>query len=184
MLWLWIVIGIVAFVLLIAIFYFNRFVVLERRVENSLAQIDVQLKKRADLIPNLIETVKGYARHERRIMEEVARARQAMLKASDIAEKVKASNQLEKALGKLFAIAENYPQLKANENFLQLQQELSAIEDKIAYARQYYNDSIMAYNILCTKFPGVIFAKLYGKKEKAFLKIPEVERKVPKVSFE
>ena len=173
MVWVWIVIGVVALILLIAIFYFNRFVVLERRI-----------KKRADLVPNLIETVKGYMKHERKIMEEVTKARKEMLKAGNIVSKVKASNQLERALARLFAIAENYPQLKANENFLQLQQELSAIEDKIAYARQYYNDSIMSYNILCTKFPSIIFAKLYGKKEKEFLKIPEVERRVPKVSFE
>jgi len=184
MVWLWILIGVLAFIALVFIIYFNRFAILDRRIRNSLAQIDVQLKKRADLVPNLIETVKGYAKHEKSIMARVTEARKALVGAKDIISKMKAGNVLESALGRLFAIAENYPQLKANENFLQLQQELSAIEDKIAYARQYYNDSILDYNTLCATFPGNFFASIYGKKEKEFLKIPEAQKAVPKVRFD
>ncbi len=171
-------------IVIIFIYYFNRLVVLSNRIDNSLSQIDVQLKKRADLVPNLIETVKGYAKHEKKIIEDVTKARAAMLKASNIEGKVKADNQLEKALKSIFAIAENYPNLKANENFLQLQNELSAIEDKVAYSRQFYNDSILSYNNTVESFPGNMFAKIYGKKEKEFLKIAEAERALPKVKFE
>ena len=180
---IWILIAFLAILALMFIFFFNRFVVLGKRIENSLAQIDVQLKKRADLVPNLVETVKGYAKHEKSIMTKVTDARQEMMKAKDIVGRMKAGNVLQNALGRLFAIAENYPQLRANENFLQLQQELAAIEDKIAYARQYYNDSILTYNTSCSTFPGNIFAGIYGVKEKEFLKIPEVQRAVPKISF-
>src|SRR3989338_3786931 len=136
----WLLIGIaalIALVIIIFIYYYNRFVLLENRINNSLAQIDVQLKKRADLVPALVKVVKGYASHEKKIMESVTKARADMLKAGNIASKIKAGDALQAALGKIFAIAENYPNLKANENFLQLQNELSAIEDKVAYARQY-----------------------------------------------
>jgi len=180
---LWILIGILAIIILVFISYYNKFAILSQRADNSLSQIDVQLKKRADLVPNLIETVKGYAKHEKGIMESVTKARQAMMGAKDLVGRMKAGNVLSNAIGRLFAIAENYPQLKANENFLQLQEELSAIEDKIAYARQYYNDSIMSYNTACVTFPGSFFANLYGKKEKEYLKIPEAQKAVPKVSF-
>lgn len=180
---LWIVL--IVFVILIIIFfsYFNRFVVLSNRIDNSLSQINVQLKRRADLIPNLIETVKGYAKHEKSIMTEVTKAHKAMVAATDLAGKVKANNVLENALGKLFAIAENYPNLKANENFLELQRELSTTEDRVAYARQFYNDSILSYNNLCKTFPGNFFAGLYGKKPREFLQIEEAEKKVVKVKF-
>lgn len=180
---LWVIIVILSLIVLTAIYYFNRFIVLANRIDNSLSQIDVQLRKRADLVPNLINTVKGYAKHEKKIMENVTEARKALLGAKDIVSKMKAGNHLESALKSIFAIAENYPQLKANENFLQLQQELAAIEDKVAYARQYYNDSILTYHNMIQRFPGVLFANLYGKKEKEYLKIPEVMRAVPKVSF-
>jgi LemA protein len=116
-------------------------------------------------------------------MDSVTQARAAMMGAKDIVSKMKAGNVLNNALGKLFAIAENYPQLKANENFLQLQQELASIEDKIAYARQYYNDSIMSYNTACKTFPGSLFAGIFGKKEMEYLQIPEAQKAVPKVSF-
>jgi LemA protein len=180
---IWILIAVVVLIALMFIVYFNKFVVLSQRADNSLAQIDVQLKKRADLVPNLIETVKGYAKHEKGIMESVSKARQAMVGAKDIVSRMKAGNVLQNALGKLFAIAENYPQLKANENFLQLQQELSAIEDKIAYSRQYYNDSILSYNSAVATFPGSFFAGIYSKKQKEYLQIPEAQKAVPKVSF-
>lgn len=178
-----ILIALIALVIIIFIGYYNRFVVLGNRIDNSLSQIDVQLKRRADLIPNLMESVKGYMKHEKGIMNSVNEARKALIGAKDLQSKMKANNQLEGFLGKLFAIAENYPDLKANTNFLQLQNELTTTEDKIAYSRQFYNDSILSYNNLCRKFPGVIFAGLYGKKSKEYLKIAEVERKVVKVEF-
>lgn len=179
----WIIIAVIVIVALAFIYYYNKFTVLLNRIDNSLSQIDVQLKKRADLVPNLISTVKGYAKHEKEIMKEVTEARKHLLSAKDITAKVKAGNELQNALRSVFAIAENYPQLKANENFLNLQQELSAIEEKVAYARQYYNDSILSYNNSVETFPGAPFAKLYGHKERQFLKITAEERAVPKVSF-
>lgn len=184
MVWGWVIaVGILIVIAIIFFSYFNRFAVLGNRIDNSLSQIDVQLKRRADLIPNLIETVKGYAKHEKSIMTEVSKARQALVSAKDIVGKVKANGVLENALGKLFAIAENYPNLKANENFLELQRELSTTEDRVAYSRQFYNDSILSYNNLCKTFPGVFFASIYGKKPREFLQIAEAERKPVKVSF-
>ena len=180
---IWIPLMIVVLVALIIFNYYNRFAILANRIANSLSQIDVQLKRRADLIPNLIETVKGYAKHEAKIMKEVSDARKALVGAKNITSKVKADNALESALGKLFAVAENYPQLKANENFLQLQTELAAIEDKVAYSRQYYNDSVLAYDNATSVVPGVWFFHLYGKTKKDYLKIEEAERTVPKVDF-
>lgn len=178
-----VIIVLVILLILIIIYYFNRFAVLSNRIDNSLSQIDVQLRKRADLVPNLIETVKGYAKHEKEIMKEVTDARKALLSAKDMPSKIKAGNALQEALKSIIAIAENYPQLKANENFLQLQQELAAIEDKVAYARQYYNDSILSYNNLVTTMPGNIFASMFNRKEKPYLEIPEEARAVPKVKF-
>ena len=181
--WLWIILIVAILLVMALISYFNRFAILENRIENSSSQIDVQLKKRADLVPNLMESVKGYMKHEKGIMTAVSEARKALVGANDLNKKIKANNALEGALGRLFAIAENYPNLKANENFLQLQQELSSIEDKVAYARQYYNDSVLDYENLFHTFPGNMFAKLYGRKQQEYLKITEAERKVPKVEF-
>jgi LemA protein len=130
-----------------------------------------------------METVKGYAKHEKGIMKEVSDARKALVSAKGLANKVKANDVLEQSLGKLFAIAENYPQLKANENFLELQRELSSTEDRVAYARQNYNDSILRYNVLCEKFPGVIFAGMFGRKKREYIKIEPKERVAPKVQF-
>ncbi len=183
MVWAWIIGGIVALIVIIFIVYYNKFVLLGNRIDNSLSQIDVQLRKRADLVPNLIKTVKGYAKHEKSIMADVTNARKNLLGAKDIKGRVKAGNQLQRALKSIFAIAENYPQLKANENFLHLQKELSAIEDKVAYARQFYNDSILSYNNSVKVFPGKMFASLYGVKVKPYLEIPAESRAVPKVKF-
>ncbi len=180
---LWIILALIALIVIMFIFYFNRFVILENRIDNSLSQIDVQLKKRVDLVPNLINTVKGYAKHEKGIMKDVTDARKSLLSAKTLPARAKAGAELQNALRSIFAIAENYPQLRANENFLQLQQELSAIEDKIAYARQFYNDATLTYNNSVETFPGVSFAKLFGKKEREMIKIPSEERAVPKVSF-
>jgi len=184
MLWVWIIFAVAVLIVLITIYYFNRFAVLNNRIKNSLAQIDVQLTRRADLVPNLISTVKGYAKHEKTIFLEVTKARSALLKAETIQDKVKAGNELQKTLKSLFAVAENYPTLKANENFLHLQQELSAIEDKVAYSRQFYNDSVLDFNNKVTTFPGSFFASIFSKKEQEFLKIPSEARVVPKVSFD
>ena len=130
---LWIIGGVIILVAVIFYYYFNRFVVLGNRIDNSLSQINVQLKRRADLIPNLIETVKGFAKHETAAIKAVTDARKALLSAKDIPSKVKADNGLEKALKSIFAIAEGYPDLKANTNFLELQRELAATEDRVAY---------------------------------------------------
>jgi LemA protein len=183
MVFTWILIGFAAVVLLAFFIYYNRFIVLENRIDNSLAQIDVQLKKRSDLVPNLMSTVKGYAKHEKEIMKDVTEARKALLGAKDIQGRVKAGAELQNALKSIFALAENYPQLRANENFLHLQQELSAIEEKVAYSRQYYNDSILSYNNAVETFPGVVVAKMMSKNEKKMLQIPVEERALPKVSF-
>jgi LemA protein len=184
MAWLtFILIGVVALVVLIFLYYFNRFVTLGNRIDNSLSQIDVQLKRRADLIPNLIETVKGFAKHETAAIKAVTDARKAMVSAKDLPSRVKADAGLEKALKTIFAIAEGYPDLKANTNFLELQRELAATEDRVAYSRQYYNDSILRYNDLCKAFPGLFFARLYGKTPREYLKIAESEKKNVKVDF-
>lgn len=183
MVWVWIVSAIVVLIVIFLIYYYNKFVVLGNRIDNSLSQIDVQLRKRADLVPNLINTVKGYAKHEKSIMADVTEARKHLLAAGDIKGRMKAGAELQNALRSIFAIAENYPQLKANENFLHLQQELAAIEDKIAYSRQYYNDAILSYNNSVEKFPGMMFAKIFGAKEKEYLQIPTESKAVPKVEF-
>ncbi len=180
---LWILIAIVAILIITFFVYYNRFATLANRIDNSLSQINVQLKRRADLIPNLIETVKGFAKHEKAAIKAVTEARKALVSAQGIEKKVKADGQLEKALKTIFAIAEGYPDLKANTNFLELQRELSATEDKVAYSRQFYNDSILSYNDLCKTFPGKFFAGIYGKKPKEYLKIAEAEKKLPKVKF-
>ncbi len=163
--------------------YYNNFVRLSHQIDNSLAQISVQLKKRSDLIPNLLSSVKGYMKHEKGIIKEITDARKALVQASGVENKMKAGNQLQSALKSIFAIAEGYPDLKANTNFLQLQQELSAIEDKVAYARQYYNDGIMSYNVMTNMVPGIWFAALYGFKKREYLKIPEAAKVVPKIEF-
>ena len=184
MIWLWILAIIILLILLaIPVYYYNKIIRLENRIENSWAQIDVQLKRRADLIPNLMETVKGYMKHEREVLENVTKARAALLNAKTPHENMEANNMLTGALKTLFAVAENYPNLKANENFLQLQDQLTHTEDKIAYARQHYNDSVLVFNNTIETFPGVFFAKMMGKKEKEMLQIPEEAKEVPKVSF-
>ena len=179
----YIIIGIVIVLVLIFVYYFNRLNVLSNTIDNSWAQIDVQLKKRTDLVPNLVETVKGYAAHEKTIFENVANARARMMGAQTVEEKAEAGNMLAGTLKSLFAIAENYPELKANQNFLMLQEELSGIENKVAYARQHYNDSVLVFNNLVTTLPGSIFAGFLGKKTRTYLEITPVEREVVKVKF-
>ena len=183
MIWLWILLVLIALVIIIFISYYNRFAILGNRIDNSLAQIDVQLRKRADLVPNLVNAVKGYMKHEKSTLTELTKARTAFLNAKDIKGKAKAGNQMQAALKTIFAVAENYPNLKASQNFLQLQQELSAIEDKVAYSRQYYNDSILSFNNSSRTFPARFFFNLFGFKEKPYLQIPAEARAVPKVEF-
>jgi LemA protein len=180
---LWVIIGLLGFGVLLVIFLYNGLIRLKNNIENAWAQIDVQLKRRADLIPNLIETVKGYTKHEKTVLENVTNARTALLKATTIQGKAKAENQLAGTLKTLFAVSENYPQLKANENFLQLQEELSGTESKIAYARQHYNDMVMAFNTKIEVFPNNIFAKQLNFTKKTLFEAAESERKNVKVQF-
>ncbi|MCW3978210.1 MAG: LemA family protein [Candidatus Bathyarchaeota archaeon] len=160
--------------------YYNRIRILSNRIEEAWAQIDVQLQKRFDLVPNLVETVKGYASHERDIFEKIAEARAGMVTGSR-EDRVAASDALTGVLGRLFAVAEAYPDLKASENFRLLQEQLEGIESKIAYARQFYNSSVLQFNNLITTIPGVWFAG--GREKHPFLEAPEEAREAPKVEF-
>lgn len=179
----WILIGVVVFLAFIFFVYYNRFATLGNRIDNSLSQINVQLKRRAELIPNLISTVKGFAAHEKAAINAVTEARKALMNAEGMNAKLKADKGLESALKSIFALAEGYPDLKANTNFLELQKELAATEDKVAYSRQYYNDSILRYNNLCKTFPGVMFASMLGKKPEDYLEIEDAQKAPIKVEF-
>jgi LemA protein len=172
----------VVVIILVALYfsYYNRIRIYENQISEAWAQIDVQLKKRFDLVPNLVETVKGYAKHEREIFEKVTEARSRIVTGSP-EERMKASNQLTAALRTVFAVAENYPNLKANENFKLLQEQLEGIENKIAYSRQYFNTTVLNFNNLITTIPGAWFAG--GRQKHAFLEIPEAERGPVKVAF-
>jgi LemA protein len=163
---------------------YNRIVRAGNNMDNAWAQIDVQLKRRADLIPNLVETVKGYAAHEKTVLEDVTKARSNLMGAGSRQEAMDANNQLAQALGRLFAVAEAYPNLKANENFLSLQDELSHTENKVAFARQHYNDVVLTYNNDITTFPGSLFARMMNRQKHEMLQIPPENRAAPKVSFQ
>jgi LemA protein len=182
--WL-IILLIVIFVLLIVIWAtYNSLIRARNNVENAWAQIDVQLKKRYDLVPNLLETVKGYMKHEKAVFTEITQLRSQAMQAKDRGLAMKANDKLTKAIDGILNVAvENYPELKASQNFMMLQEELSGIENKIAYSRQYFNDSVLSYNNKIQTFPSNIFAKMFGFKEKDFLEIPETEKAVPKVAF-
>lgn len=178
-----VIIIIVVIIIGVIIHMYNKLVGLRNRVKNSYAQIDVQLKRRNNLIPNLVETVKGYAGHEKGVLEEVTRARTGVMNATNIQETSEADNQLTGALKTLFAVAENYPDLKANSNFQQLQSELTDTEDKISYARQFYNDVVLKYNNACQQFPSNILAGMFGFSEEEYFQVPESETAVPEVKF-
>lgn len=180
---IFIILGILIFIVLALVGIYNGLISLRNRVKNAWAQIDVQLKRRYNLIPNLIETVKGYAKHEKGVFEEVTKARANALNAQGAANQAEAENLLTGALKSLFAVAEAYPDLKASTNFMQLQEELSGTESKIAYARQFYNDSVMAYNIRIQQIPYNIIASLFGFREEELFETEGVEREVPKVKF-
>jgi LemA protein len=182
--WLTILLVILAIILaIIVIAFFNRIIRLENRIENAWAQIDVQLRRRADLIPNLLNTVKGYMKHEKEVLENVTKARTQLINAQSPQENIDADNMLTGALKTLFAVSEAYPDLKASTNFIQLQDELSHTENKVAFSRQHYNDSVLNYNNAVTTFPGIIFAGILGKSRKQMLQIPAEAREVPAVSF-
>ena len=179
----YVIIGLIALIVIWLIVTYNGLVVMKNRIENAWAQIDVQTKKRYDLVPNLVETVKGYAKHERTVFTEITKARSAITKAGSVEEKAKAENMLTGALKSLFAVAENYPTLRASENFMQLQEELSGIESKIAYSRQFYNDSVLNFNAKIQTFPTKLIASMFGFLQKPYFEIEEAARKVVKVNF-
>lgn len=166
------------------IFIYNRLVVFRNRVDNAWAQIDVQLKRRYDLIPNLVKTVQAYAAHEKEVFQNIAEARSQAFNARTVNEQGKAENGLTKALGRLIALAEGYPQLKANENFLLLQEELVGTEGKIAYARQFYNDSVMALNTKIQLFPHNLLANLFGFKQRDYLEIDGLAKDPVNINFQ
>lgn len=175
---------VIAALVLIAIGIFNNLVMLKKRVENAWAQIDVQLKRRYDLIPNLVETAKGYMAHERTVLENVTNARAQAINVSGVKEQAQAENALTGALRSLFAVAENYPNLKANETMLALMEELSSTENKISFSRQHYNDSAMEYNMRIGQVPANVFATMFNFKPAEFFEIEDAtEKKAPKVSF-
>ncbi|MBK5092711.1 MAG: LemA family protein [Actinobacteria bacterium] len=183
--WLLLIIALVVILVGFIVYLFNKLVRYRNRVDNAWHQIDVQLNRRADLIPNLVETVKGYASHERETFEKVTEARAALVKAGTVGESAQAEGMLGQALKSLFAVAEAYPELKANQNFLALQEELAGTENKISYARQFYNDSVMSYDIARQRFPANLIASSFGFKEEREYFEPETPeaREVPKVSF-
>jgi LemA protein len=183
MLALWIVLGIVGVVLLYGALTYNQLVRRRVRTENAWSQIDVQLRRRYDLIPNLMEAVKGYATHERELFEEVTRARSRAEAASGVPEQAEAENQVTRGLRQLLAVAENYPQLRANQNFLALQEELTATESKIAFARQFYNDQVMSLNTLIQSFPPSLVAGLGRFRPREFFEIEEPARGPVGVQF-
>lgn len=170
-------------IILLAISTYNNLIIKRNRVRNAWAQIDVQLRKRFDLIPNLVETVKGYAKHEAGALEAVVKARNQYISAGTPEDMMKANTEMTGALVRLFAVAESYPDLKANSNFMELQGELTSIEEKIAYARQFYNDTVLMHNNAIQVFPANIFAGVFGFREEPFFKAEENERQNVKVQF-
>ena len=183
---LWVVVGILVIVLLVATFFvvlYNRLVRLRNRTENAWAQVDVQLRRRYDLIPNLVETVRGYASHERATFEEVTKARTAAQQAKTVPEQAEAENFLTAAIGRLFAVAEDYPELRATENFQQLQGQLEETEQKIAVSRQVYNDAVLTYDTALETVPTNIVGGMFNFEEKPYFEIEEPIREAPRVQF-
>jgi LemA protein len=178
-----VIVGIVVLIGLVMVGMYNGLVRARVRTREAWSGIDVQLKRRADLVPNLVETVKGYAAHERETFEEVTRARSMVEQAGDVGSAADANNMLTGALRHLFAVAERYPDLKANQNFLDLQQQLSDIEEKIAFARQFYNRNVTSYNTRIQTFPTMVIANMFGFLRFEFFEAEEGAREVPEVSF-
>jgi LemA protein len=180
---LWILLGIAVLLALYGVVAYNRLVRLRNRIANAWAQVDVQLRRRYDLIPNLVETVKGYARHERETFEAVTQARSEAINAQGVAPQAQAENMLTNALKSLFAVAEAYPELKANQNFLALQEELTSTEGRIAYARQFYNDSVLQLNTKVQTFPSNIIANMFGFREQEYFEADDTSRGPVSVQF-
>lgn len=182
----WVILGIIVVIVVVIIAAYNSLVTMAQRVNQAFADIDVQLKQRSDLIPNLVETVKGYAAHERGTLEAVVQARNAAVSASGVDQKVAAENMLTGALRQLFALSEAYPQLKANENFRQLQTDLSDIENKLAAARRFFNNAVQEFNAGIQRFPAVLFAGMLGFHSRTFFDVgearPQLEQ-APQVKF-
>jgi LemA protein len=182
---MWWAIGIIAILAVVLVSIYNRLVTLRQRIKNAWAQIEVQLKRRYDLIPNLVSTVKGYAAHEKETFERVVQARNAAISAQGVQEQAGAENMLSGALRQLFALAESYPELKANTNFMQLQEELTNTEGKIAFSRQFYNDTVLKYNTAIQRFPAVMVAGMFGFHQEVYFNLDdEAEaRQAVKVEF-
>lgn len=178
-----IVLGVAAAIAIYVWVVYNTLVTARMRIQEALSQIDVQLKRRTDLIPNLVETVKGYAKHEKGVLENVTKARSALMKAETVQEKAEANNMLSDTLKSLFAVSENYPDLKASANFLSLQEELSDTENKIAYSRQFLNSNVLDYNTKIQLFPNSFVASTFNFKEAEFFAADEADRKNVKVEF-
>jgi len=175
---------IIVAVAFIVVGMYNRLVTLRNRCDNAWSQVDVQLRRRYDLIPNLVETVKGYAKHESTVFEKVTQARASAVNAQTVKDQAQAEDVLTGALKSLFAVAENYPELKANQNFLMLQEELAGTESKVAYARQFYNDNVMKFNMNQQVFPSSVIASMFNFKPRDYFQIEEqVARGPVKVSF-
>ena len=179
----WIIIGVVVLLLLWAIATYNRLIRYRNQIDNAWSQIDDQLRRRYDLIPNLVNTVKGYAAHEKQIFENVTAARSAGINATTVGEQAQAENQITQALRQLFAVVENYPDLKANENFLELQEELTSTEGRIAFARQFYNDQVLGYNNVVQQFPSNIVANVGNFQLREFFEIEEAAAGPVQVQF-
>jgi len=180
---MWVLLIIIVVIAAWVVAIYNSLVVLRNRIENAWSQIDVQLKRRTDLIPNLIETVKGYAAHEKEVFTKVTEARAALVHAEGVQDRAQANNMLTGALKTLFAVAENYPELKANQNFMMLQEELAGTESKVAYARQFYNDTVLKYDNRREKFPSNIIANMFGFKDREYFEVAEADREPVKVDF-
>ena len=178
-----IALAVLAAVVLYVVVVYNGLVRLRNRIENAWSQIDVQLQRRYDLIPNLVETVKGYATHEREVFERVTQARNQAIGAQGVASQAQAENAITGALKSLFAVAEAYPELRANQNFLSLQEELSATEGRIAYARQFYNDAVQSYNTKIQQFPSNLIAGPFGFKEREYFEADDTSRGPVQVQF-
>lgn len=179
----WIILIVVVLLVLYFISVYNNLVSLRNRVRDQWSQIDVLLKRRTDLIPNLVETVKGYAKHESETLEAVINARNKVVGATNKADEMAASSELTNALTHIFALSESYPELKANTNFMDLQNNLKDTEDKIATARQFYNDTVLTYQNKIEMFPSSIVAKMFGFKGEEFFKVSEADKELPKVKF-
>jgi LemA protein len=183
MTWLIASLALAAAVALLLVFLYNRLVRLRNRTENAWAQVDVQLRRRYDLIPNLVETVKGYAAHERGAFEAVTEARTRAQQASSVTEQAEAENMLTAAIGRLFAVAEAYPELRATENFQQLQAQLEETEQKIAVARQIYNDAVLSYDTALETVPTNVVGSMFGFEPRVYFEIEEPAREAPRVAF-